>query len=216
MSIEQNKILSLSIGVAFEDAIKEWQFADYVVDHGRHANEQCQLCNHSGVRYHYLIKNKLNSNFLYVGSDCILIFNLDVVEDGVKLDNSSAKIKLHLFEQEAKHRYCIKMLKKLACIEKNDILLNAVLFYKTNNYLTPKMAFVILWRLQKNDVDYIPSMFKISIKTKKCKEDLLAMNFSRIKLISESLSASQKQLLPAWMQAKLNNKNIVNAKVLAA
>src|SRR5207342_1788394 len=142
---------------------EEWSFTDRMIDHGEPI-ETCQLCEHEELRYHFEIKNALTKETLWVGSQCILKFNLSVFEDGRRLSSAEAKKKLDRLTQKMRLESCIKALEKLAEAEGSDILSNALDFYKRNKYLTPKFAFVVLWRLQRNKIDHSPSFFKINLK----------------------------------------------------
>ncbi len=55
---------------------------------------------------------------------------------------------------------CIKALQTLAAAENNDVLRSALEYYQRNKKLTPKLAFVVFWRLRANRIDHNPSFFK--------------------------------------------------------
>jgi len=86
-----------------------------------------------------------------------------------------------------------KALEKLAEAEGNDILSNALVFYKKNKYLTPKFAFVVLWRLQSNKIDHSPSFFKVNLQKDKYQRDLREMPLSRVHVIWPALSSAQRK-----------------------
>ncbi|EOC1805615.1 hypothetical protein ACI1G1_003401 [Vibrio cholerae] len=73
-------LMPLSLSDTFTFACKEWRFTGEVIDHLT-ATEQCELCEHDELRYHYLIENNHNANKLWVGSSCILRFGEIVVLD---------------------------------------------------------------------------------------------------------------------------------------
>jgi hypothetical protein len=56
--------------------------------------------------------------------------------------------------QKMRLESCLKALRKLAGAENSDILENALAYYEKNKFLTPKLAFVVLWRLQHNKIDH--------------------------------------------------------------
>ena len=68
---------------------------------------------------------------------------------------------------------------RLASTEDSDILTNALAFYRRNKHLTPKLAFVVLWRLRHHRIDHNPSFFKVSLKKTQYKEDLRRMDVNR-------------------------------------
>ena len=95
--------------------------------------------------------------------------------------------------QQMRLQSCIKALEMLAAKEGNDILSNALTFYKKNKYLTPKFAFVVLWRLQSNGIDHSPSFFKVNLQRDKYQQDLREMALSRVHVIWPALSSAQRK-----------------------
>ena len=186
-------ILPLSIAGTLPEAFSEWFFTEYTIDH-ESAEEDCELCNHEELRYHFEIKNRHTEHSLMVGSSCILKFQLQVFDNGVLLDESGTERKLEALKNKMRLESCINALIKAAAKESNEILKNALAFYRKNKYLTPKFAFVVLWRLQVNNIDHSPSFFKISLNKDKYKRDLATMETSRVHLIWPALSSSQRKI----------------------
>lgn len=189
----RENILPLSISDSLPEAFKEWYFTDHTIDH-EDAIEECQLCNQEQLRYHFEIKNRHTNHELMVGSQCILKFQLQVFDNGRILDSTDSKKKLDNLMKKMRLESCIKALDKLTETEDNDILSNALNYFKKNKYLTPKQAFVVLWRLQVNKIDHSPSFFKVSLKKDKYKNDLKSMQESRVHVIWSSLSSSQRKI----------------------
>ena len=190
--VRQN-ILPLSVAESLPEAFEEWTFTDDIRDHEEPV-ERCQLCEQEHLRYHFKIRNALTKKVLWVGSQCILRFGLSVFEDGLKLSGQQAKIKLDRLTQQMRLDSCIKALERLAEAENNKILHNALAYYDENKCLTPKQAFVVLWRLEKNQIDHSPSFFKVSLQRQKYRDDLRDMEASRVRLIWPALSSSQRGL----------------------
>ncbi len=192
-----DNILPLSIAETLPEAFKEWYFTDKIKDH-KAAEEDCELCNQERLRYHFEIKNRRTNNHLWVGSSCILKFQVQVFDNDILLDKKGAGKKLERLKKKMRLDSCIEALQNLAKSENNDILSNALNFYLENKYLTPKYAFVVFWRLKKNKIDHSPSFFKVSLKRKKYKEDLARMELSRVHMIWPALSSSQKKLAVSY------------------
>jgi hypothetical protein len=123
-----------------------------------------------------------------------LKFGLSVFESGRRLSGNDAKKKLDRLMRQMQLESCIHALEKLAFAEKNVILANALEYYKRKKYLSPKFAFVVLWRLQKNNIDHSPSFFKINLKRGQYKLDLQNMEIGRVHTIWPALSSSQRQI----------------------
>lgn len=73
-------------------ALREWKFTGSLTDHGKPI-AQCGLCGNSGLRYHFLIANQLTGEALWVGSQCILHFDLSASQIGIKPSALINKIK---------------------------------------------------------------------------------------------------------------------------
>lgn len=186
-------ILPLSVASTLPEAFEEWSFANQVVDH-EEAEEVCQLCDQEQLRYHFLIANPLTRKSLWVGSQCILRFGISIFEDGRRLSPSEAKKKLNRLLAQKRLESCLKALERLASTEDNDILTNALAYYRKHKYLSPKFAFVVLWRLTEHKIDHSPSFFKVYLDRAKYKKDLREMQPSRVHLIWPALSSSQRKM----------------------
>ena len=189
----RDNILPLSVGRTLPEAFEEWSFTERTVDHEQ-PTETCELCDQEELRYHFEIQNALTHKCLWVGSQCILKFNLSVFEEGRKLSAADSKKKLDRLMQQMRLESCIKSLQKLANSENNAILENALAYYQKNKYLTPKYAFVVLWRLQAQRIDHSPSFFKINLKKEKFKNDLRSMQPSHVHVIWPALSSTQRNM----------------------
>lgn len=188
----RDNILPLSVGETLPEAFEEWSFTERTIDHEQPI-ETCQLCEHEELRYHFEIKNALTNKVLWVGSQCILKFNLSVFEQGRRLSADDAKKKLERLMRQMRLQSCISALEILAEAEGNDILSKALAFYKKNKYLTPKFAFVVLWRLQVKKIDHNPSFFKINLQKDKYQRDLREMPLDRVHVIWPALSSAQRK-----------------------
>jgi hypothetical protein len=189
----RENILPLSVASTLPEAFEEWSFTETIEDH-EEPIEKCQLCEKEQLRYHFEIRNAITNNALWVGSQCILKFGLSVFEDGIKLTQKQAQNKLDRLVQKMRLDSCIKALKRLASAEDNEILDNALAYYEENKFLTPKQAFVVLWRLQQNKIDHSPSFFKVSLKKQKYRDDLEDMSTNRVHVIWPSLTSSQRRM----------------------
>lgn len=189
----RDSILPLSVGDTLPKAFEEWSVTEQVIDHET-PQETCELCGQESLRYHFEIRNTLNRNTLWVGSQCILRFGLSVFENGRVLSPKDAKKKINRIMDQMRQDACIRALEKVAEAENNDILTNALKYFKKNKYLSPKQAFVVLWRLNRHRIDHSPSFFKIDLKHDKFKAQLLEMELGRVHVIWPALSSSQREM----------------------
>lgn len=188
----RDRILPLSIADNPPEAFEEWRFTGRTEDYG-HPCETCELCGKEELRYHFEIRNEFTANKLDVGSHCILKFDVAVYEGGRRLTPAEAKTKLAKITEQMHLDFCIKALEKLALAENSDILKNALAYYRKNKKLTPKFAFVVFWRLRKNQIDHNPSFFNVTLKKKRHMEDLAAMETSRVHCFWRALTSSQRR-----------------------
>lgn len=189
----RDNILPLSVGSTLPEAFEEWTFTEHTEDHEQPI-ETCQLCEQESLRYHFEIRNSLTRNTLWVGSHCILKFGLSVFENGRRLSASDAKKKLARLTQQMHQQSCIKSLETLAKAENDERLIGALDYYRKNHYLTPKYAFIVLWRLQCHKIDHSPSFFKVNLKRDKYQQDLSAMKLSHVHTIWPALSSTQRSM----------------------
>jgi len=189
-----DNILPLSISGDLSEAFKEWFFTENTEDH-EDIIENCQLCNQEQLRYHFEIKNEHTEEILQVGSSCILKFDVAVYDEKrTILNKKDSKTKLDKLLQKMRLESSIKSLGKLAEIENNNILKNALEYYSKNKYLTPKFASVVFWKLKENNIDYTPSFFKVRLKRSQHKEDLKNLKTFQVHNFWNALSTSQKKL----------------------
>lgn len=121
-------------------------------------------------------------------------FGLSVFEDGQLLSPEDSQRKINRLIDQMRQDACIRALEQLAESEGNQILANALVYFKKNKYLSPKQAFVVLWRLNRNRIDHNPSFFKVDLKHKRFKEQLEKMELSRVHVIWPASTTSQRAL----------------------
>ncbi|MBN3777343.1 hypothetical protein G3O06_07210 [Burkholderia sp. Ac-20345] len=189
----RDNILPLSIGDTLPKAFEEWTVTESVVDHET-PRETCELCGQESLRYQFEIRNSLTGNTLWVGSQCILKFGLSVFENGRILSPEDAKKKINRIMEQMRQDACIRALEAVAIAEENEILSNALQYFKVHKYLSPKQAFVVLWRLNRHRIDHNPSFFKIDLKHDRFKSQLREMEESRVHVLWPALTSSQRKL----------------------
>ena len=189
----RERILPLSVGNSLPEVFSEWSVTEHLIDHGTPC-ETCELCAQESLRYQFEIRNSLTSKTMWVGSQCILKFGVSVYDKGRRLTPDAARLKLTRLMEQMRLESCIKALEALAVAEKNAILSNALKYFRQHKYLSPKQAFVVLWRLQRNRIDHNPSFFKIDLRHAKFKSDLKDMEESRVHVLWPALSAGQREI----------------------
>jgi hypothetical protein len=190
--VEAN-ILPLSELQTLPEAFEEWSFTGEVVDH-EDTDHECELCDNQGLRYHFMIGNSETGAGLWIGSSCILRFDIAVYgDDGARLSPQAAERKLTRLIAEMRHAACLKSLAALAAHEGNDILKGALAYLERNGHLTPKQAWVVLSNLKQRGIAHSPEFFKIKLRTDRCRRDLRDMEPGRVHTLWPALSASQRK-----------------------
>lgn len=191
----------------FNVALREWEYRGYCIDTGAPPDEHCQLCETSGLRYHFEIINKINDNTLLIGSECVLKFELDIIDQygniliGEAAAKKIGKDRNRLIAEGKK----IDVINTLILLKKNDLDGNfdmdkMIKYYQSRGAFTPKQMSSILWRSEKCKIQLNPTSFKVIITRKREQEQLLYMEEWKVKKILPVLSASQKK----WVESKRN------------
>jgi len=192
----RDNILPHSVGSTLPEAFEEWSFTEETFDHEEPV-AVCGLCDKEKLRYHFRIQNMLTEANLWVGSHCILQFGLSVFDGSRRLSPEDAKKKLERLASQMRLEACITALERLASKESNSILTNALDYYRKNKVLTPKYAFVVLWRLQENKIDHSPSFFKVALRRQQHKDDLAQMTPTKLRSIWPALTTAQRKIAVA-------------------
>lgn len=187
----RDSILPLSVADTLPSAFTEWSFTEDTVDHETPV-ETCELCGQQDLRYHFEIANQYTAATLWVGSHCILQFDVAVLEHGRRLSPEQAKRHLAKLTQQMQLNSCIRALEQLAAKENNPILTGALDYYRRNKKLTPKYAAVVFWKLQAFRIDHHPSFFQVELRRDQHISDLRAMPTRRVHRFWGALSSAQR------------------------
>lgn len=187
----RDSILPLSVADTLPAAFTEWSFTENTVDHETPI-ETCELCGQQDLRYHFEIANQYTEAALWVGSHCILHFDVAVLEKGRRLSPEEAKRHLAKLTQRMQLDSCIRALEQLAVKEINPILSGALAYYRRNKKLTPKYAAVVFWKLQTFRIDHHPSFFQVQLRRAQHIEDLRQMPTRRVHRFWRALTAAQR------------------------
>jgi hypothetical protein len=186
-------------------ALDEWVYEGNMYD-VEIADEICELCDQPNIRYQFEIVNRLNNNALLIGSECIMRFKISVIDkSGRKLSFDEAKKKVTKDKSrlvtEAKEKSVLNTLVFLAGKDHDFNIENFIEYFKERKAFTPNQLALLIWRLEKANIDFKKSHFKLTIKRSREKEQLLRLEDWKLKRIWDCLSNSQKQFI-------LEKKNI--------
>lgn len=186
-------------------ALDEWVYEGNMYD-VEVADEICELCDQPNIRYQFEIVNKLNDNVLLIGSECIMRFKISVIDkSGKKLLFDEAKKKVNKDKSrlvtEAKEKNVLNTLVVLAGKDHDFNIENFIEYFKGRKAFTPNQLALLIWRLERANIDFKKSHFKLTIKRNREKEQLLKLEDWKLKRIWDCLSSNQKQFV-------LERKNI--------
>ncbi|WP_338595219.1 hypothetical protein QJR28_09585 [Clostridium baratii] len=189
-------LIDLSEGKVWSKAIKEWNYTGNI-EEDSNCQSSCELCGHSNIKYKFEIKNEINKNKLYVGSECINKFNVSAItEDGRKLTCSETEEKLKKdkrnFLKDKNVEYVLNLLIKIASKDEKFKKDSFFEYYKDRGAFTPRQTFLIVYMCQKYNLECNKKLLKVTIKRKREQDHLLNMEDYKLRLIFDCLSKSQK------------------------
>ncbi|NUJ16628.1 hypothetical protein FKN04_08445 [Bacillus glycinifermentans] len=186
-------------------ALDEWVYEGSMYD-VEVADETCELCDQPNIRYQFEIVNKLNNNSLLIGSECIMRFKISVIDrSGKKLSFDDAKKKVikdkSRLVTEAKEKNVLNTLVALAAKDHEFNIENFIEYFKERKAFTPNQLTLLIWRLERANIDFKKAHFKLTIRRNREKEQLLSLENWKLKRIWDCLSSNQKQFV-------LDRKNV--------
>ncbi|MFW5962032.1 MAG: hypothetical protein ACOCQR_00275 [bacterium] len=191
-------------------ALKEWEYRGDIYDL-KNAYGRCDLCGNFGVRYQFKIINKYTKKHLWVGSECISNFKIKVITDsGEKIQGEKAKKQVRKDKRKviinAKAKDVLNALLRLSSKDKEFDIEGFINYYQQRGAFTPQQLLTIFWRFKKYNIYFKKKSFKLTIKKKKEREQLLSYDDWQIKKIYPCLSNYQKKLLIEERKSKKNKK----------
>lgn len=194
-------IFPLSVEQADLDvALAEWFYTGTCEDH-EEPFETCQMCEQEGLRYHFLIANIQTRNALWVGSECILQFDMGAIDRaGVVVHGPAAeqivKRDRQKLQDEARKERVLKTLRELWLKDKfqREMIESMVKYLKARGAFTPKQMLLIAARLQHHKVQHAPRDFKVILRRDREKAQVTATTFPKL---SPYLSPEQRDRMAA-------------------
>jgi len=94
-SVKKNLLPLSKEKTDLKKALGEWFYTGDTYDLS-YPDEDCELCDHQGIRFQFEIKNEHTGKVLLIGSECILRFSIPAVDnEGNVLDQISTTKKVH-------------------------------------------------------------------------------------------------------------------------
>ena len=135
----------------FEVAVNEWVWTGAMLVEHQLLERTCQLCENKGLVYHYEILNRETENTLWVGSSCIVRFDIAVYGDeGELLEGPAKKRKLDEKVREDKLQRALEPLRALWQVDQQNrglIEMYARDFREQKGQLVPKELLFLFRRM---------------------------------------------------------------------
>lgn len=181
---------------------RDWRYHGNVKDLGEPI-ETCQLCGQIDLRYHFEIVHRTSDDSMWVGSECIKKFDIDVVMDGHVLAGRAAHQQVdrdrRAIEKQARTRSVINSLVRLTAADPEFTLLGELIgYYSTHEAFTPKQMAVLQWRFSKTDVEHNPRHFKVRLRRARDQNQIRRMEGWQRQKLAPYLSAAQRK---RWLSA---------------
>ena len=182
-------------------ALKEWRYEGGFNDLEA-PDEDCELCDHSDIRYQFEIRNRLTDARLQIGSECINRFGISATGDnGEDLDAAGTHKKVsrdrRTLVEEARKKRVITALVALSQADPEFSILSFIDYLQDRGAFTSKQLATLLWRFEKLKVVFDIRDFKITIRRGREKAQLLEMADWQIERLMPAMSPAQKQFLVA-------------------
>ena len=175
---------------------KAWRYHGNVIDLGK-PSETCQLCGQQDLRYHFEIVHRTNGNELWVGSECIKRFEIDVVQNGSVLSQKAAHRKVdrdrRAIEKQARTRSVINSLLQLAAVDPDFKIDDFIRYYSDRGAFTPKQMSFLQWRFSEKGINHNQSHFKVSLRRDREQDQIKRMEDWKRQKLAPYLSASQRR-----------------------
>lgn len=182
---------------SLEDFFSHWQFRHRFKDHGKPV-AVCDLCGNTGLRYHYLVARADTGEALWVGSECILHFDVHsrqvqahkhgaVRRDGSQNDEQIQEKTLGIIQQLQ------KVYMRASKSEKRRIRWVVGKFQHRGGFCPADLA----WLFQVMAICGVrvePSLYPLTLRTLQDKEEMKQLPVNVRRLIVPVLTEEQIQL----------------------
>lgn len=183
----------------------KWEYHGLEIAEDKEDYINCDLCGKSGLKYQFKIIHKDTGEIQHVGSECISKYDVRVRDiNGTVLSGKALSNKLKLDKKQLIKKkeidYVVSCLLKL--LSKNDkffnkdTLDNFISYYLDRGAFTPKQYHLVISKFKHYNISYKESLFKMTIKRKREKEQLFTMQKDALLTIFFSIPKNQQE----WMR----------------
>lgn len=180
-----------------EDFFSGWRHTGQFRDHGA-PTAICGLCGNTGLRYHFLVAHRETGEALWVGSQCVL--NFDLGEDAAQRKVRQARQRVADEFAEIDEAQLIEMLAQLQGIyqkanreEQRRIRWMVGKFQRRGGFSAGDLGWLFQAMLAAG-IKLDPNLFPLILKTKQDKQEIGQLSLSALGWLSPALTAEQVEI----------------------
>jgi hypothetical protein len=191
----ENSILKVSQeDKEIEKARREWRFTGSFKDHQKPCTS-CELCGNTGLRYHFRIVNQYTGEALWVGSQCILQFDLSQSQRSYRAKSDSDKRRQIQAEiqtaQITRLLYPIQQLYEQVGKSDRRKIHWAVGKFQRRSGFSPKDLAWLLQAMQMLNIPYPADGYTLTLRSRQDRQEYTQLSISARRLIDPYLNHEQ-------------------------
>ncbi len=180
----------------------QWTHTGQFRDHGKQA-AVCELCGNTGLRYHFLVANRRTGEAIWVGSQCVL--NFDLSERAVLSRQRQARLETEeAANLEATREQLTAMLAQLQGIyqmaspsEQRHIRWMVGKFQRRGGFSPADLGWLFSAMLA-SGIRIDANLFPLILRTKKDQGEIRGLSASALAWLAPALDEKQRTKMKEW------------------
>ena len=176
----------------------QWTHTGQFRDYGS-PQAVCQLCGNTGLRYHFLIAHKETGEALWVGSQCVL--NFDLSAEAVEQQKAKAKQQALV---ETQYQQLMAILQEVQQVyillkqgDQRKIRWIVGKFQQRGSFSPADLAWLFQGMAMCGCVPDF-SLYSLALSAKRDRSEILQLGISGLRLIAPSLTDEQRKKCREW------------------
>jgi hypothetical protein len=192
-------LLTHSIARDYPAVLDEWRYTRTARDSGEgQTGELCDLCQHTGLRLRYLIRNQITRKQLWIGGECarhVIGALLLRSKPGVDWKDVDAMLRRDRRQAEIETRFneAVRFLHAIAERDPTFRPEGLLFYFKARQGFTPSQARLIVWRAGRVGIAVPRSVMRIRLARGRERDQILAMPWWQYKEIRRFLTPKQER-----------------------
>lgn len=175
----------------FSQTLQSWKHTGAFKDHGA-PTASCELCGHTGLRYHYLIANQHTGEALWVGSQCVLNFE---ASQRARLSKRKRARRRKQIDPALEEQLMAPLvaLYDLLSPERRRRLHWVVGRFRERGGFSPDELLMVFKALQREGIPYQPELYPVTLRAKRDRIAVIAMGKADRAMIWPCLTEKQRE-----------------------